>query len=124
MLNFPRWKQAAILITCLTGLLVVLPNFFSEQTLSRWPSWLPKWQLSLGLDLRGGAHLLYAMETNDVRKDWLDGLRDDARRRLREAKIAVSAAGISGFHKTRTMLRFTIDGKDIREMEVVELGKR
>ncbi len=34
------------------------------------------------------------------------------------------AAGISGFHKTRTMLRFTIDGKDIREMEVVELGKR
>jgi protein-export membrane protein SecD len=96
MLNFPRWKQAAIVITCLVGLFVVLPNFLSQQTLNRWPSWLPKWQLSLGLDLRGGAHLLYAMETNDVRKDWLEGLRDDARRRLREAKIAVSAAGISG----------------------------
>jgi uncharacterized protein len=34
------------------------------------------------------------------------------------------AAGISGFHKMRTMLRFTIDGKDIREMEVIELGQR
>ncbi len=34
------------------------------------------------------------------------------------------AAGISGFHQMRTMLRFTIDGKDIRDMEVVELGKR
>jgi SecD/SecF fusion protein len=96
MLNFPRWKQAAILITCLVGLLIVLPNFFSQQTLDKWPRWLPKWQLSLGLDLRGGAHLLYAMEINDVRKDWLESLRDDARRRLRDAKIAVSAVGISG----------------------------
>ncbi len=96
MLNFPRWKQAAVIATCLIGLFVVLPNFLSEQMLNRWPSWLPKWQLSLGLDLRGGAHLLYAMEINDVRKDWLDGLRDDARRRLREAKIPVSAVGISG----------------------------
>lgn len=34
------------------------------------------------------------------------------------------AAGISGFHKVRTMLRFTIDGSDIRDLEVVELGKR
>ncbi|MDQ3110554.1 MAG: metallophosphatase family protein [Bacteroidota bacterium] len=34
------------------------------------------------------------------------------------------AAGISGFHQKCTMLRFTIDGKDIRDMEVVELGKR
>jgi SecD/SecF fusion protein len=96
MLNFPRWKQAAIIITCLAGLFVVLPNFLSQQTLNRWPSWLPKWQLSLGLDLRGGAHLLYAMEINDVRKDWLDALRDDARQRLREAKIPVTAVGVSG----------------------------
>ena len=96
MLNFPRWKQLTILGICFAGLLVVLPNFVSQQTLDRWPAWLPKWQLSLGLDLRGGAHLLYAMETNDVRKDWLDGLRDDARQRLREAKIAVSAVGVTG----------------------------
>lgn len=34
------------------------------------------------------------------------------------------AAGISGFHQKRTMLRFTIDGKDIRDLEVVELGSR
>ncbi|HTL81020.1 MAG TPA: metallophosphoesterase family protein, partial [Bacteroidia bacterium] len=34
------------------------------------------------------------------------------------------AAGISGFHKMRTMLRFVIDGKDIRDLEVIELGKR
>jgi protein-export membrane protein SecD len=96
MLTFSRWKQIAILVICLAGLLVVLPNFFARSTLDRWPRWIPAKQLNLGLDLRGGAHLLLAMEVNDVRKDWLDGLRDDARRRLREAKIGISAVGIAG----------------------------
>ncbi|WP_029037974.1 metallophosphoesterase family protein [Salinimicrobium xinjiangense] len=34
------------------------------------------------------------------------------------------AAGKQGFHLVRTMLRFVIDGKDIRDLEVIELGKR
>ncbi len=34
------------------------------------------------------------------------------------------AAGRHGTHQLRTMLRFTIDGKEIRDLEVVELGKR
>ena len=34
------------------------------------------------------------------------------------------AAGNHGWHKVRTLLRFSIDGKDIKEAEVIELGKR
>ena len=34
------------------------------------------------------------------------------------------ACGKAGFHQVRTMLRFTIDGKEIKDLEVVELGKR
>ncbi len=34
------------------------------------------------------------------------------------------AAGKQGFHQVRTMLRFKIDGKDIKDLEVIELGKR
>ncbi len=34
------------------------------------------------------------------------------------------ACGKVGFHKVRTMLRFVIDGKDIKDLEVVELGIR
>lgn len=34
------------------------------------------------------------------------------------------ACGKHGFHAVRTMLRFTIDGKDIKDLEIVELGKR
>jgi len=34
------------------------------------------------------------------------------------------AAGKHGWHKTRTLIRFVIDGKDIKDCEVIELGGR
>ncbi len=34
------------------------------------------------------------------------------------------AAGKHGWHKVRTLIRFTIDGKDMKDCEVIELGKR
>jgi putative phosphoesterase len=34
------------------------------------------------------------------------------------------AAGIQGFHKVQTLLKFTIDGKDIKDLEVVEFGNK
>lgn len=34
------------------------------------------------------------------------------------------AAGNQGWHKIRTIIRFTIDGPDMKDCEVIELGKR
>tara|TARA_B100001250_G_C19551524_1_gene679209 strand:+ start:116 stop:571 length:456 start_codon:yes stop_codon:yes gene_type:complete len=34
------------------------------------------------------------------------------------------AAGRHGFHKKRTMIRFKINGKEIENMEIIELGNR
>ncbi len=34
------------------------------------------------------------------------------------------AAGRQGWHKVRTLLRFSIDGADIKDCEVIELGPR
>lgn len=34
------------------------------------------------------------------------------------------AAGKEGWHRLRTVLRFSIDGKDIKDCEIIELGKR
>jgi putative phosphoesterase len=34
------------------------------------------------------------------------------------------ACGKQGFHQVRTMLRFEIEGPEIRNLEVIELGKR
>jgi predicted phosphodiesterase len=38
--------------------------------------------------------------------------------------INPGAAGRQGWHKVRTIIRFAIDGKDIKNCEVIELGKR
>lgn len=38
--------------------------------------------------------------------------------------INPGAAGKEGWHKVRTLVRFEIDGKDMRNCEVIELGKR
>lgn len=34
------------------------------------------------------------------------------------------AAGKQGWHKVRTLIRFVIEGKEMKECEVIELGKR
>lgn len=38
--------------------------------------------------------------------------------------INPGAAGYNGFHKFMTAIRFQIDGKDIHDMELIELGER
>jgi preprotein translocase subunit SecD len=96
MLHFTRFKTIVTVAICLLGLLFALPNFFSKETVASWPNFLPHRQIPLGLDLQGGAHLLLAMDTEALRKDWLDNLRSDARRQLRDAKIYPSAIGVSG----------------------------
>jgi hypothetical protein len=37
--------------------------------------------------------------------------------------INPGAAGKYGFHRVITLVRFTIDGKDIKELEIMELEK-
>jgi putative phosphoesterase len=34
------------------------------------------------------------------------------------------AAGVSGFHKVRTMLRFEVDGEKIQGLEIIEMGEK
>src|SRR5574344_194626 len=38
--------------------------------------------------------------------------------------INPGAAGMQGWHKTRTLVRVTIDGKEFKDLEVVELADR
>lgn len=96
MLHFSRWKVVAILMTCIAGFIIALPNFFPKATVASWPSFVPKKQLNLGLDLRGGAHLLLEMDTNELRKDWLQTIREDVRKQLRDARIGFTGIGVSG----------------------------
>ena len=80
MLQIDLWKRIAIALTCALGLWLALPNAFYgpveqhndavqaielggstpelEAQRALWPGWMPSGLVNLGLDLRGGAHLL------------------------------------------------------------------
>ena len=45
-------------------------------------------------------------------------------KKLNCLSVNPGAAGKSGWHKVRTLLRFTINGQRIQDMEVIELGSR
>ena len=45
-------------------------------------------------------------------------------KKLKLLHMNPGACGRQGFHQVRTMLRFTIDAKEIKDLEVIELGKR
>ena len=80
MLHFPRWKIVTVIATCLVGLLFSMPNLFSKDTVKSWPWFVPHLQMPFGLDLQGGAHLLLAADSEQLKKDWLKKLRLDARK--------------------------------------------
>ena len=108
----PLWKTILIWGICAVGLLFALPNLFytkveqhndamkaveasgvttpeQEAAIAQWPSWLPSGLVNLGLDLRGGAHLLAEVQVADVYKDRIDGLWPDVRDALRTERDAV-----------------------------------
>ncbi|MGZ5917479.1 MAG: protein translocase subunit SecD [Methyloceanibacter sp.] len=87
MLVFPRWKLILVLSIVVLGFLFAIPNLFSASSLARVPAWLPHKQVSLGLDLQGGAHLLYQLDENEMVEDWLNTLRGDVREGLRKVRI-------------------------------------
>ncbi|HEY0836413.1 MAG TPA: protein translocase subunit SecD [Azospirillum sp.] len=87
MLYFARWKIYLILATCIAGVILVLPNFLSRDTLSGLPQWYAQNRVSLGLDLRGGSHLLLEVDMNAVIRDRVESLVDSARTQLRQANI-------------------------------------
>ena len=88
MLHTPLWKRLFILLVCGVGILYAVPNAFysrveqhndaakaievaagvatPDQTaaLALWPGWAPSGLVNLGLDLRGGAHLLAEVDEN------------------------------------------------------------
>jgi preprotein translocase subunit SecD len=93
MLYFTRWKALAIILTALVVCLCAVPNFFPESTVKTWPKWAQR-HLVLGLDLQGGSHILLEVDSNSVKKDKLDQVRDDVRRTLRDAKIGYTGLAV------------------------------
>lgn len=104
MLHFTRWKIIMVLAISIFGVVYALPNFLSEKAASSIPSWLPHNKLHLGLDLRGGSHILLTMSTNELLVDWHEAIRDDVRQALRKKP----AIGYTGLKVTKEFVQVRI----------------
>ncbi|EAQ01605.1 protein-export membrane protein SecD [Pseudooceanicola batsensis HTCC2597] len=101
MLQIELWKRILIWGTVALGLLLALPNAFYNRVESYndavavgapaegWVDWLPSGLVNLGLDLRGGAHLLAEVRVGDVYETRMKGLWPEVRNRLRAARDTV-----------------------------------
>ena len=90
MLYFSKFKSISILLICLLGIIFALPNLLSQNTLNGLPKIIPHKQINLGLDLRGGSHLLVEVQSSVRASERMDDLYDEIRMELRRNKISLS----------------------------------
>lgn len=92
MIYIPRWKAVAIILACVLALLYAAPNLVSSSTRDQWaqhyPGFWPIKGVALGLDLRGGSHLLLQVDLASVTREKIDDLASSIRTQLVEDKIA------------------------------------
>jgi preprotein translocase subunit SecD len=84
MHSFPRWKIWLILAVLAVSLMASLPNVTTVP--SWWPSSLSH-PMSLGLDLKGGIHLVLDVDVDKAVSHSVEEDIDAARQALRKAKI-------------------------------------
>lgn len=87
MLYFSKWKIVLILLVCVLGIAYTIPNFLPRQVTDQIPRWLPHQRVNLGLDLRGGSHILLEVDVKAVLRERLEGLVETTRRALLDARI-------------------------------------
>ncbi|MDA1089556.1 MAG: protein translocase subunit SecD [Proteobacteria bacterium] len=95
MVYFAKWKIVLVWIVCLLGFAFATPNFIPLKQAEALPGWLPRQQVSLGLDLQGGSHLLLEVDSKTVIREFLESMVDAARVELRKAKVRYQGLGIS-----------------------------
>lgn len=94
MVYFAKWKIAVVVAVCLLGVAFAAPNLLDRNTTENLPGWLPNQQISLGLDLRGGSHLLLEVEAQTVINERLESIVDSIRQTLRSERIRYTGLGI------------------------------
>lgn len=111
MLQIDTWKRVLIWSTLVVGIAFAAPNLFygrveghndavkaieagadtseNREAASAWPSWMPSGLVNLGLDLRGGAHLLAEVRVSDVYAARMESLWPEVRDVLRDERATV-----------------------------------
>jgi preprotein translocase subunit SecD len=84
MLEFPRWKVWLVSLVVAIGVILSIPSLIAgTPAASAWPKWMPQYQISKGLDIAGGSHLLLEADPTDALKQRLQAMEDEVQTELR-----------------------------------------
>jgi len=106
----PRWVIATYAVLLFLAVAAAIPNFLPANLRAALPSWATKQTVSLGLDLRGGAHLLLAVNREDL-----------AAARLQELRQSV-LADMRNLGLNPATLRMERNGMSLPENEALRLA--
>ncbi len=94
-------------LVILIGLLSAMPNMLPANALQRLPDWLASNQLSLGLDLQGGSHLLLGADTRPLIEKTLQDTKEAFLLELREKGVRYQSHPVVG-----NAITITLTGSD------------
>ena len=95
MLHFSRLQTILIWLVVALGVAYSLPNVLPQSYFSSLPSWAPSRPMTLGLDLRGGSHILLQIDRQELIDERLVSARDDVRRLLRDERVGYTGLSTS-----------------------------
>jgi len=124
-----RFSRAIVYgLIILFGLLCALPNVLPDSALEKLPVWYTQNQLTLGLDLRGGSHLLLEVDTSELTanknpalheqivRDAVEQSLEVVRRRLDETGMVEPMITRQGSDSILVQLPGVNDPQHIREL--------
>jgi preprotein translocase subunit SecD len=109
------WRLVAVLASAVIGVIALVPNFTTNLP-DWWKAALPSEPISLGLDLRGGIHLVLEVQSEKAVENHLDALIEQLKRDSREKEIATRDWKREG----RDSISFTVVG-DAKTAEMKQL---
>ena len=142
MLQIDLWKRILIVAMCVIGLFLALPNAFytrvethndalkalsaagqADQTgaavSTDWPGFLPSALVNLGLDLRGGAHLLAEVQVSDVYASRMQAMWPEVRNALRAERAVIGTIRLQPSLPDRLEVKISQPEGTERAIEVV-----
>ncbi|WP_439142532.1 protein translocase subunit SecD [Planktotalea sp.] len=141
MLQIDLWKRVVIWALCALGLLLAVPNAFYSKVeqhndglaaievsgnsperdamVALWPTFMPSGLVNLGLDLRGGAHLLAEVKVQNVYSARMKAFWPEVRDALRPERATIGTIRLQPSADDELKVRISEPDQMARAMEVV-----
>lgn len=94
----PKWVIMTYVVLLLLAVATAIPNLLPSTIRNALPDWATSQTVSLGLDLQGGAHVLLAVDREDLAGSRLQDLRDTLASEMRTLNMnpgSIRAEGLS-----------------------------